>query len=106
MPRTLALSEKTCIPCSAARRDAVLRKRQQAVSKAAAAEEDGAKDALHTNWDDGQQSTEKKWQRLLDARQARQARALSRMHTTDYADTPGITARIHSPPQALSPDLQ
>ena len=51
---------KTCIPCSKARRDAALKKRQRAVSKAAAAEEDEAKDALHTKWDDSQQSPEKK----------------------------------------------
>jgi hypothetical protein len=44
---------KTCIPCSNARRDAALRKRQHAVSKAAAtAKEDNAKDILHTKWDD------------------------------------------------------
>jgi hypothetical protein len=94
---------KTCIPCSKARRDAALKKRQRAVSKAAAAEEDEAKDALHTKWDDSQQSPEKKRQRLEDARQARQARLSRNTVLPNAANAPDLPAPLPLPTHSPNP---
>jgi hypothetical protein len=67
----------------------------------------------HTKWDDSQQSPEKKRQRLEDARQARQARFLSRNTLgLNAANVPDVLAPLplptHPPnltPQILEPNL-
>ena len=88
---------KTCIPCSISRRETV----QKRLRATKVAKEDDKKEQ-YTKWDNSQQSPEKRRQRLKDARQARQARFLSRntigLNTANMPDIPAPLPLLTHPP--------